>query len=194
MLRFALLLVVLLFIVVTNIISLPLSSPPSPSPPPPAPNRMDHYRFVQSWPPGYCFKKPCKKPAMITEQFIIHGLWPVNKAGRSLKGDPKAASVDIKDIQSDPALYNAMNKNWPSLNFDNFFFWSYEWKKHGSADPAFNNKPLPYFETTITVKNLQGGDLLTSLMNNKIKPGISTSKNKTRMPWNQALGYKEVLY
>ncbi|KAK1565582.1 hypothetical protein Q3G72_030056 [Acer saccharum] len=125
---------------------------------------------------------------MVTAQFIIHGLWPVNKTGSTLQGDGTAAPVVPKDIQSDPVLYNAMNKNWPSLNGGNFGFWSKEWKKHGSADPAFNNKPLTYFKTTIAVKNLQGSDLFTSLRNKKIKPGSSTSKNNCKNAMESSIG------
>lgn len=43
---------------------------------------FDHFWLVLSWPPVYCLQIRCeRKPT----DFVLHGLWPVNSTGHSLK-------------------------------------------------------------------------------------------------------------
>lgn len=45
-----------------------------------------HFWLVQSWPPVFCQKYPCKNPPL---DFVLHGLWPVNSSGHTLKNSSR---------------------------------------------------------------------------------------------------------
>ncbi|KAJ2804560.1 hypothetical protein H4R20_002456 [Coemansia guatemalensis] len=74
-----------------------------------------------------------------SDAFTVHGLWPDTCEGSQLPGggcDRHRAYTNVSHIieeSTDTALYDDMNKYWPSNKGDNNWFWTHEWVKHGTC-------------------------------------------------------------
>ncbi|KAI9181628.1 hypothetical protein LWI28_016887 [Acer negundo] len=148
----------------------------------PNPKPVDHNWLVLLHPPGFC-KIPAESCSNVaraeTQQFTIHGLWPVDSRGRTIRGDPsKAPPVNLNDILADPILTNDLTQLWPNMSggiepYDDFGLWRDEWAKHGWLDPSYNYNALEYFRRTIAADKLEGAVVMESLRKKGIIPGNS---------------------
>ncbi|KAK4847526.1 hypothetical protein QYF36_002951 [Acer negundo] len=148
----------------------------------PNPKPVDHNWLVLLHPPGFC-KIPAESCSNVaraeTQQFTIHGLWPVDSRGRTIRGDPsKAPPVNLNDILADPILTNDLTQLWPNMSggiepYDDFGLWRDEWAKHGWLDPSYNYNALEYFRRTIAADKLEGAVVMESLRKKGLIPGNS---------------------
>ncbi|KAM7477318.1 hypothetical protein LguiA_025531 [Lonicera macranthoides] len=154
----------------------PPPSPPPPSPPPPSPNKVDHFVFVQQWPAGYCYfnRDNCVRNKLVND-FCIHGIWPANSFGVSLRGcaDPKPFDASfVKSIERDLKTY------WPSFSrkLSDQKFWEHEWKEHGICSTKSNPSLYggDYFRGALQMK--QTLDINGILRNIGVVPNDGNSK------------------
>ena len=89
----------------------------------------DSYVFALQWPNGICSSSSCPSSVQSLEKniFIIHGLSPTLINGQQLRD----CTSGIQVRSSNSALFNDMNKYWPSLQTSNEAFWTHEYNKHG---------------------------------------------------------------
>nr|QHA79782.1 S6-ribonuclease [Citrus maxima] len=124
---------------------------------------FDHFWLVLSWPPVYCLQNPCNNPPF---DFSLHGLWPVNSSGHTLKNSSHTFKNFQKKIEHLP-FRGELKKYWPSLaSSDPTNFWKHEWDEHGSGQPS---EPPDYFLAAITLR--KNVDLLSTLRRYRIVPG-----------------------
>ncbi|KAH9711023.1 Ribonuclease 1 [Citrus sinensis] len=123
----------------------------------------DHFLLVQTWPNGYCSIVNCHDSPL---NFVLHGLWPVDRNGTSLHNytTPSIRMIDI--LNRDTSLKSDMGKYWPSLiSKISHKFWSRQWQKHGSAQKLITS-PEDYFRTAIRLMKI------TNLQNKLAAKGI----------------------
>ncbi|KAM7522385.1 hypothetical protein LguiA_012287 [Lonicera macranthoides] len=106
--------------------------------PPLSTKELEYFFFVQQWPKSYCYfnRDDCVKKKLV-EIFSIHGIWPANSMGASLRecADPKPNEKSfVKPIEYDLKTY------WPrfSRKFTNEKFWEHEQNKHGICSTRLN--------------------------------------------------------
>ncbi|XP_028321129.1 ribonuclease T2-like [Gouania willdenowi] len=105
--------------------------------------------FTQQWPSGFCKslinQSDCIIPEAIND-WTIHGLWPQTHTESSCDCWPLFRS-DIQELEEE------LMQRWPTLvkKHTSFFFWSLEWKRHGSTAACEEglNSPLRYFQTSL---------------------------------------------
>nr|QHA79791.1 Sm-ribonuclease [Citrus sinensis] len=99
---------------------------------------FDHFWLVLSWPPVYCLQIRCeRKPT----DFVLHGLWPVNSTGHSLKNSTNG-TPNFYSMLRNHSFGIEMDEHWPSLGskegrdpYKHIRFWEHEWEEHGSGQP-----------------------------------------------------------
>uniref|UniRef100_A0AAU8BTP5 S10-ribonuclease n=1 Tax=Citrus maxima TaxID=37334 RepID=A0AAU8BTP5_CITMA len=124
---------------------------------------FDHFWLVQSWPPVYCLKYPCKNNPPL--DFVLHGLWPVNSSGHTLKNSSHKFD-DLETTIENLPFIEELKSNWPSLASTNYTsFWKHEWDNHGSGQPL--DPPDYFLAANRLTKNV---DLLSTLRRNGILP------------------------
>ncbi|XP_059281127.1 ribonuclease 3-like [Lycium ferocissimum] len=98
-----------------------------------------HYMaYVIQWVPTYCGRVNCKADIMQRPlRFTLHGLWPGNSTGGSLKCNPPPHGTEdkVKEVwKNSKTLEDNLHKYWPSLSSDGWTdeeFWMHEWEAHG---------------------------------------------------------------
>ncbi|KAM7477465.1 hypothetical protein LguiA_025678 [Lonicera macranthoides] len=154
----------------------PPPSPPPPSPPPPSPNELEYFIFVQQWPAGYCYfnQDDCVRNKLVND-FCIHGIWPADSSGVSLRGcaDPKPFQASfVKPIERDLKTY------WPSFSskLSDQKFWEHEWREHGICSTKTNPSLYggDYFRGALQMKRAL--DIYGILSNIGVVPNDGNSK------------------
>ena len=89
----------------------------------------DSYVFAVQWANGYCAINNCggRESVVPKNEMSIHGLWPSLKSGSQLN----ACTDGVKITDTGSALFQNMNKYWPSFSGANTGFWEHEYNKHG---------------------------------------------------------------
>ncbi|PIN01192.1 Ribonuclease T(2) [Handroanthus impetiginosus] len=129
----------------------------------------NHLQLVYLWPSTFCLDRNmvCKKP--VAQNFVLHGLWPADRAGNSLVYCSRTGSISRALTKYERQLAAC----WPSLSrhTTNRQFWQYQWDKHGTCVlPRMN--VLHYLQLMIS---RQGKfNLLRALTSNNIKPNGSS--------------------
>ena len=95
------------------------------------------------YPGGNCYQLRLQRVHGCTSFFSIHGFWPQWAS----KCDNSASEVSKEDF--DPAFQKILLKEWPTCKGnDHEWFWSHEWRKHGTCAKSFKTMQ-DYFEATV---------------------------------------------
>ena len=95
------------------------------------------------YPGGNCYQLRLQKVQGCTDHYSIHGLWP--QWAKDCGGNPQKVFKD--DFKS--AFQKTMVTEWPTCKGTNHeWFWSHEWRKHGTCAKAFGSM-VNYFETAV---------------------------------------------
>lgn len=114
---------------------------------------FDHLQLTLMWAPGTCSTsaQSCIS-SEIKPLFTIHGLWPDRNFSLSHPEDCCFQNTFVieylKPIMSD------LEKWWPSyFTTENRFFWSHEWRKHGTCAKDIDalSGEFKYFSSTLNI-------------------------------------------
>ncbi|KAF3619672.1 hypothetical protein FXO38_32785 [Capsicum annuum] len=145
-------------------------------------NSYDLMAYVVQWKSTFCKTNHCKRVPLDT--FSIHGLWPANATGHSMKC-PQGAGSDVDTLmKKDRKLETALKAIWPNLLAagNDRRFWKHEWTKHGFC----SNKSLPivaYFNGAVMVHNNliainNKNNLRDYLAEGGVRPSTANTYNK----------------
>lgn len=110
----------------------------------------DYSVLVWTWQPTFCSQeKDCED---VYNQFTIHGLWPSSTSSDNVEycSNEKFSSSNLSS-----KLTSQLNCEWPALGptmspDENYGFWSYEWKKHGTCSSLSQEN---YFSTAVNLSS-----------------------------------------
>ncbi|KAL3340629.1 hypothetical protein AABB24_028987 [Solanum stoloniferum] len=141
---------------------------------------FNHLAFVIQWPPTLCGYSGVQcKPTINKQRFTMHGVWPGNSTGHSLKCSlpPQHSEEYVKDVwEKDADLAKQLHNYWPTFLLTNTdeAFWMREWEVHGYC----TKQTLPiadYFQGAMRIgEKLEGNKkgLLAIVRNNFLTAGI----------------------
>ncbi|KAL3340624.1 hypothetical protein AABB24_028991 [Solanum stoloniferum] len=141
---------------------------------------FNHLAFVMQWPPTLCgYSGVHCKPTINRQRFTMHGVWPGNSTGHSLKCilSPQHSEDYVKDVwEKDADLAKQLHNYWPTFLLTNTdeAFWMREWEVHGYC----TKQTLPiadYFQGAMRIgEKLEGNKkgLLAIVRNNFLTAGI----------------------
>lgn len=114
----------------------PPPTAPPPPPPPLSPTKLDHFIFVQQWPAAFCyFNRHNCNPSKLVDDYTIHGIWPANYKGVSLRqcSEPKPFDVSYHPNEE---------------------FWKHEWNEHRICSTRSNPRLYgkDYFRGALQMK------------------------------------------
>lgn len=138
--------------------------------------RVDYYRLVLSWSPGYCQGQRASNAGEIpkaaayqcgeTQKFgwIIHGLWPQSATARRVREHPRFCQGDLPPL--DVSLLETYLQHSPSLKL-----LQGEWEKHGAcafsqAKAYFDKQQALFLELELPDYELKRADLFRWLHKN----------------------------
>ncbi|KAK2661924.1 hypothetical protein Ddye_000498 [Dipteronia dyeriana] len=130
---------------------------------------FDHFWFALQWPPSLCEGKrdSCKD---VKPNFTIHGLWPTDVQGNTLKKRvlPVADCLSFHFDDDMSPLVEDLNKYWPSFLIANTnkCFWKHEWDKHGSTISKWienGHTPEDYFKKAVKLIENRSTKISTAL-------------------------------
>ncbi|KAK4722939.1 hypothetical protein R3W88_013172 [Solanum pinnatisectum] len=137
---------------------------------------FNYLAFVIQWPPTLCgYSGVHCKPTINRQRFTMHGVWPGNSTGHSLKCSlpPQHSEDYVKDVwEKDVDLAKLLHDHWPTFLLTNTdeAFWMHEWKVHGYC----TKQTLPaadYFHGAMRIAAKTKG-LLETVRNKFLTAGI----------------------
>lgn len=156
---------------------------------------VNYLRLVITWTPGSCGTKiNCKKG--VKSDFIIHGLWPSDRKGKSAHD---CCTTEFFHSNKIASIRRELKEIWPSVSAparpDDSTFWDYQWTKHGRCATKIKgiSKVQEYF--AFVVKVYRELNLLKVLEQSGIEPSDHKTYqgNRIESVINAKLGVKPSL-